>query len=185
MAPEKAYNLTSLDIYLSGNSKPLDNLRSLQLHPLCSMDIFADYSDKLRENARRQTELESLEVFAKKYNWNTPLNFMLHQDYEALILTKRDQTILWTNKGFSHMTGYPANYAKGKKPKFLQGEKTSVVKRKKIKDQVIAEGNISEILANYRKNGEEYLCKIDIYPIKNKAEQVTHFLALEKEVYDY
>ena len=83
------------------------------------------------------------------------------------------------------MTGYPANFAKGKKPNFLQGKNTSASIRKKIKSKVTLENNFSEILANYRKNGEEYLCKIDIYPIKNLDQQVTHFLALEKEVYEY
>ncbi|MFC6858027.1 PAS domain-containing protein [Zunongwangia atlantica] len=185
MAPEKEYNLSSLDIYLSKQHKTFNDLKSLRLHPLCSMDIFADYSDKIKEEARRNTELESLKAFAEKYHWSTSLNFMLNQDYEALVLTKRDQTILWTNKGFSTMTGYPANFAKGKKPNFLQGKNTSAAIRKKIKSKVTLENNFSEILANYRKNGEEYLCKIDIYPIKNLDQQVTHFLALEKEVYEY
>ena len=185
MTPEKDYNLTSLDLFLNESSDLIGNLQVQQLHPLSSMDLFADYSDKIRERARRKAEMRSLQIFAEKFNWNTPLNFMLEKDYEALVLTQRDQTIVWTNKGFSTMTGYPANFAKGKKPNFLQGENTSAVSKKKIKNLVTSGHHFSEILANYRKNGEEYLCKIDIYPIKNVEQKVTHFLALEKEIYEY
>ena len=185
MAPEKDYNLSSLDLFLNESSELLSNLQVQQLHPLSSMDIFADYSDKIKEQARRKTEMKSLQSFAEKFNWNTPLNFMLEKDYEALILTQKDQTIVWTNKGFSNMTGYPANFAKGKKPNFLQGKNTSAITKKNIKNLVTSGTNFSEVLANYRKNGEEYLCKIDIYPIKNIEQQITHFLALEKEIYEY
>ncbi|MDN3595502.1 PAS domain-containing protein [Zunongwangia endophytica] len=184
MAPETDYNLSSLDLFLSNKDAEGKNLPIQQLHPLTSLDVFANHSDRIRDRARKKIELASLVSLSKKYSWNTNLDFILDEDYEAILLTKADQTILWTNKGFSAMTGYPANFAKGKKPKFLQGTKTSVATRKKIRNKVSSQTNFSDILLNYRKNGEEYLCKIDIYPIKNNLKEVTHFLALEKEIYD-
>ncbi|WBL25298.1 PAS domain-containing protein [Zunongwangia sp. HGR-M22] len=184
MAPENDYNLSSLDLFLSKKDTSYKNLVIQQLHPLTSLDIFANHSDRIRDKARKKTELASLINLSKKYNWNTNLDFVLEEDYEAMVLTKADQTILWTNKGFSAMTGYPANFAKGKKPNFLQGSKTSIATRKKIRKKVFSKTSFSDVLLNYRKNGEEYLCRIDIYPLKNNTKKVTHFLALEKEIYD-
>jgi hypothetical protein len=40
----------------------------------------------------------------------------------------------------------------------------------------------SASITNYRKNGEAYLCKVKIVPLYNKANQLTHYIAFEREV---
>lgn len=80
------------------------------------------------------------------------------------------------------MTGYAANYSKGKRPSFLQGNATSKNTVDTINENLKTGASFKETVVNYRKNGDVYNCDIEIYPLKNSNNDTTHFLALEKEI---
>ena len=80
------------------------------------------------------------------------------------------------------MTGYHKNYALGKKPSFLQGEKTSEATKQKIREKLKTEHGYEGSILNYRKNGEAYRCRIKIIPLYDSKKQLTHFIALEREL---
>lgn len=105
-----------------------------------------------------------------------------NKDYEAIILTDVHSNIEWVNKGFTKMTGYAANYSKGKRPSFLQGDKTCKGVINKINKNLKSADCIKQTVINYKKNGDIYNCNIEIFPLKNNRNIVTHFLALEKEI---
>ena len=92
-------------------------------------------------------------------------NKIFQDDYDALVLTDISQNILWVNDGFKSMTGYTRKFAMGKKPSFLQGEKTSTIVKKQLKENLEFNHTYTGSIINYRKNGELYLCKITILPI--------------------
>lgn len=58
------------------------------------------------------------------------------------------------------MTGYSKSYAVGKKPAFLQGEKTSPSFKKQIRSDLKNNHSYSGSLVNYKKNGQAYIGKI-------------------------
>ncbi len=115
-------------------------------------------------------------------DWDINWRKELTSDYDALILTDADQTIQWVNDGFEPMTGYTPEYAMGKTPRFLQGEKTSHQTRSRIRGKLENQKRLQESVVNYRKNGELYRCRIDVLPIFNKKKDLTHFVAIEKEI---
>jgi len=102
--------------------------------------------------------------------------------YEAIVLTNTTLVIEWVSSGFSRMTGYTADEVTGKTPKLLQGIHTSEITRKKIREHIHKQQPFTETLINYRKNKEEYLCRVSVLPMHNSHNQLTHFLALESEV---
>tara|TARA_B100000900_G_C20597804_1_gene724134 strand:+ start:2732 stop:3232 length:501 start_codon:yes stop_codon:yes gene_type:complete len=103
------------------------------------------------------------------------------EDYDALVLTDKSQKIVWVNDGFNDMTGYTKKFAIGKKPSFLQGEKTSEKVKKQLREELAFNHTFSGSILNYRKNGELYLCKINILPIYNLDEKLKYFIAIEKD----
>lgn len=150
--------------------------------PLLSWDVYLTFFDKEIKEANKKTELAILKEYQEKFGWNKSIDVLLkNSDYEALVLTNKLQEIQWVNEGFKKMTGYPTNFIKNKKPKILQGEKTSKTVINKLRSHIQKGEECKGTIINYRKNGEEYNCDIEIYPLKNKNTQVTHFLALEKE----
>ncbi len=162
---------------LSRKLKPADQKH----HALLSGDIYASYSNQLSLEEKKKTDLQILLQFKRKSNWAIDIEEILQQDYHTLVLTDAQQIIQWANKSFSAMTGYPINYAVGRSPRFLQGENTSEETRKKIRQKLASNKPFTETVINYRKNKEEYPCRVSIYPIANDQQQITHFLALESE----
>ena len=79
------------------------------------------------------------------------------------------------------MAGYSKSFPLGKKPNFLQGEKTSPETKKEVKLLLKQKKAFSKSLVNYRKSGEEYLCHIDVLPLYNANKEATHFPAMERE----
>ncbi|MEQ8707287.1 MAG: helix-turn-helix domain-containing protein [Phaeodactylibacter sp.] len=98
----------------------------------------------------------------------------------AVILTNAQRRILWVNDDFTHITGYTLPEVMGKSPgKILQGPKTKPEIVHQIRQGLDSELPFQGEVINYRKNGEEYLCKLVIHPVYNEAQALTNFIAFE------
>lgn len=181
-------NMASLDIFL--NARHPKEIKEVQKtleplgvsSPLLSMDIFLGNFQKSLKSGRKKTDLNYILDLDPIYTSQFDHNLILNKEYDALVLTDSNQQIKWVNKGFSKMTGYTAGYAMGKTPKFLQGEKTRQDVNRRIRQRLGNKEIFSEIVVNYRKNNEEYQCEITIIPLLNQNQNLSHFLAIEKEV---
>ncbi len=97
-------------------------------------------------------------------------------------IKSNDPKILFVNPAFEKMTGYFKEEVIGKTPRILQNEDTD---RKELGKLVNAFNNCesSEItISNSKKNGEKYWVNFRIIPIKNEKGNVTHWIALERDV---
>ncbi|MBC7487046.1 MAG: PAS domain-containing protein [Cytophagaceae bacterium] len=164
-------------VKLSRKIKPAN----YKLHPLSSGDIYSSYMHQLAAEEKKKNDLQALLFFQKKANWVIELEQILQNDYYTLVLTDEKQIIQWVSKTFPAMTGYPLNFAIGKSPRFLQGENSSQETKKRIRQQLSFNKPFTETVINYKKNKQEYHCKVTIYPIANDKQEITHFLALESE----
>lgn len=187
MAKYNLWHMAGLDIFLQSlNDHELKNYTTKlapkpYLSPLKSWEVSSDFflpTEPLNPLEKDRTTLEFME---SQFQWKTDLSEILMLPYDALIVTDALQTILWTNPGFSKMTGYQANYAIGKKPSFLQGDKTSKESKGLIKENLLKEIPFSSKILNYKKNKKEYWCNIKIFPMQNKL-GTSHYLALETEL---
>ena len=106
---------------------------------------------------------------------------------EALILTEAaldppGPQIVFINPAFTRLTGYSADDVRGQTPRLLQGPKTD----RAVLDQLrarLAQGLEAHGEAiNYRKDGSEYLVEWDITPIRNAAGEITHWMALQRDI---
>ncbi len=134
-------------------------------------------------------EVDLFHQLAHIFDWR------LHRDYDkalgegyTLIVTDTQKSILWVSHRFLSMTGYRPEEAIGQTPYFLQGPNTNpeAIRRLSKELQEAAYKHrirpIREQLINYRKDGEPYLCNIEIDPIWSQQGELTHFIAVEKEV---
>ncbi len=155
---------------------------STYISPLLSFDLYLEAYHHLIKNLKKEADIEELKYILKG-NIEPNIQDMLRQEvYDALVLTSFDQHIIWANNGFTEMTGYAKNYALGKKPKFLQGEQTSKSTIRDIGEQLHLKHSYTGSIVNYRKSGETYLCQIKILPLYDSKKELTHFIALEKEL---
>lgn len=147
-------------------------------NPLMSWDISNPIYNVV---SKRSLDLEVLKKISVVNDWEVDFVKELSISYQTLVLTDLEQTILWVNDGFQSMTGYSPDYAIGKKPAFLQGTNTSDIVKGKIRQTLSTGGRISETITNYKKNGTEYECLITIIPLIDSKQNITHYLALERE----
>lgn len=151
------------------------------LSPLVSFDLYLEHYHQLLNKLKKEMELKQM-----SYAIGEPIDHEIEvvlkqENYDALVVTALDQIIVWVNQGFTEMTGYNKNFALGKKPSFLQGKKTSKSTVRDIGEQLKRSQCYKGSITNYRKNGETYQCEIKILPIYNSNNELTHFMALERE----
>ena len=149
--------------------------------PLTSFDIYLENYHKLMKQLKKEADVRQLRSILKSDITTHIRDLILHGAYDALVLTRPDQHIVWVNDGFQEMTGYPKSFAIGKRPGFLQGALTSKKTKQEIRDSLEMERTSTFSILNYRKNGETYTCQIKIVPLYNTKKELTHFMALEKE----
>ncbi|MBO0951587.1 PAS domain-containing protein [Fibrella forsythiae] len=165
----------------AGRSNNLDGQRSF---PAPCMEIY------LLTQAQQKARRKEAGIFGKLatiFDWQ--LTRKQRRDYLqalnqgfTLVLTDSSKTVLWASHSFLTMTGYTTSEAVGQTTKFLQGEQTSSTELNRINSQLQKRMPVKADLVNYRKNGEAYVCRLEIEPLRNSQGEFTHFLAVEMEV---
>lgn len=182
------FYMSCLDIYTSyGEDSQIEKLQEAialskpNVMPLLSWDIYmSHYKDKI-EASVKLAELRQVLSFSKKFQWQNDIETEFNKkDYEALIITDKNQKIIWVNNGFTEMTGYSKTFALNKTPRFLQGEATDNKTKSRIREYITKRKPFKEILHNYKKDGTLYKCEVQVIPLYNK--ETTHFIAFEKQV---
>ena len=106
---------------------------------------------------------------------------------ESILITTADlerpgPIIVYVNPAFEKMTGWIAAEAVGNSPRFLQGEKTDHAKFAGMRDALESGRRWEGQAVNYRKDGSQFIMEWSITPLKNTVGQITHFVAVQRDV---
>ena len=128
-------------------------------------------------------DLDDLERLAAKFGWKTSYEIKkrARQNDTTVIITDLNQNIEWVSNCFEKLTDYERKDAIGKTPRILQGPLTDRKTLDKIKETILKNLPFKGELINYKKNGQLYLCNIEIYPLVNKQNHVVNYVAFERE----
>lgn len=179
-----------LDIFVNSLStkdyntiKPnLNQLNNTTIN-IASTDIYLPYFNSLSNTPNTFKDIDVLNKLGENFEWQNNINAILNDNiFESLVITDTTKKIVWVNDGFSKMTGYSKKYALNKKPIFLQGKNTLESSKNNIREKLNSEKPFKEIVLNYKKDKSTYKCELYIFPLYNKKNKVTHYLALEKKV---
>ncbi len=173
-----------MQLSLSSKSHTDTFSKPLLRHPLSIGNEFMHHPiNQLSEEA--ENDFQIITQYAESQGWIEWVDFEKHlkKGNNSVVISDTNQTILYVSNGFEHMTGYSEIFIKGKKAKLLQGENTEIDVLTTIQKAVEKREFVECILTNYRKNGEEYLCKIKIFPMFNQSNELVNFVALESEIF--
>ena len=151
------------------------------ISPIASFNYHLENYNGLIKSFRKNNDVSHIGSMLKDCFTSELTTQINQEDYDALVLTDTSQNILWVNDGLKNMTGYTKKFAIGKRPSFLQGEKTSTSIKKELRDKLAFNHTYSGSIINYRKNGQLYLCKITILPIYNLDDKLKYYMAIEKD----
>lgn len=107
---------------------------------------------------------------------------------DVIVVTKADPIddpgpeIVYVNQAFTELTGYSKDDVIGKNPRILQSHGTDEETKKKIREGLEQKTPVRVTIKNYSKTGEEYWLDLSVLPLKNKEGEVTHFVAIERDV---
>ena len=121
-----------------------------------------------------------------KYIMKRLLETSMEESFNSVVITKADPgyPIVYVNPAFCELTGYGPHEIMGQSPSILQGPNTDKAVLERL-NKNIAEGELFHGQAiNYRKDGSEFMMEWKIAPIRNEKDEITHYLAIQRDVSD-
>jgi len=90
--------------------------------------------------------------------------------------------ILYVNEAFTRVTGYSAEEAIGRSPRFLLCPTTSEEVRQRIRHALLKREALRIEIVNRHKSGEEIWFEVDMVPVLNPQGECTHFASIQREI---
>lgn len=114
-------------------------------------------------------------------NWTEKINYstLKKNNPVAVLVTDANLKIVFASSNITDMNGYDYKEIIGNSPKMFQGKATSLESRKNIRMAVSQLLPFKEVILNYKKNGETYLCQIEAYPKFDKQGNFVNYIAFE------
>jgi two-component system NtrC family sensor kinase len=101
----------------------------------------------------------------------------------AVIITDAKGITEWVNEGFTRLTGYTSEEVVGRKPgELLQGPGTDARDVDILRRALNRGEGITVELLNYSKEGTPYWNFIEIQPVRDEADRLVNFVAIESDI---
>lgn len=92
-----------------------------------------------------------------------------------------DMPIVYVNKRFEEVTGYPSSYAIGRNCRFLQGDQRDQPEVEKLRNAIERQESCHVVLKNFRRDGTPFDNDLFISPVFDDRGVATHFIGLQRE----
>jgi len=112
------------------------------------------------------------------------LEIALQNSFDAMTITenKPGYPMVFVNPAFTQLTGYEDHELIGQSPSILQGPKTDPQVLERLREEINAGKIFHGVAVNYRKDGSEFVMEWKIVPIRDENEDISHFLAIQRDV---
>ncbi|OIQ26433.1 response regulator [uncultured Vibrio sp.] len=124
----------------------------------------------------------SLKADLKLAEFRSTLGEVAEYAKDAIIITDGNGQVIWVNRGFTELSGYPLDEIYGLKPgDILQGKQTNLDEVQRISAAVKNRDSVSAELVNYHKDGSPYWIDMSITPVEENGE-VVRYVAVERDI---
>jgi len=96
-----------------------------------------------------------------------------------------DSPIVYANKAFENMCGYPQEEIVGRNCRFLQGTDRDQPELARLRDAVKKGEPVEVTLRNYRKNGELFHNRLVVKPLTDDRGNVVYFLGVQYDITEH
>jgi PAS domain S-box-containing protein len=92
---------------------------------------------------------------------------------------QEDCPLIYVNRAFTEMTGYPAREAIGRNCRFLQGEETSDEDKEVLRSAISEGREVTVEIANYRADGQRFTNRLTLTPLRDDDGELIYFLGVQ------
>jgi PAS domain S-box-containing protein len=96
-----------------------------------------------------------------------------------------DTPIVYANKAFENLSGYPQEEIVGINCRFLQADDRDQEARKIISDAMKKNESVEVTLRNYRKDGTLFHNRLKITPLFDKKHRVIYYLGVQYDITEH
>jgi PAS domain S-box-containing protein len=100
----------------------------------------------------------------------------------GLVITDPEGTIQWVNPAYTAMSGYALAEVVGKNPRLLKSGKHSPEFYRDMWGTILSGQVWRGEIVNRRKDGTLYIEELTITPVRGKAKEITHFVAIGQDI---
>lgn len=133
-------------------------------------------------------ELLSLRDITRRKHQNEQLR-LLHRGLEVSMdgviivdAMQADMPIIYANKAFTKLTGYPEEEILGRNCRFLQGDDREQPAINELRTAIAGRRDAQVVLRNYRKDGSMFWNELYVAPVPNDEGVVTHFIGVQNDL---
>lgn len=101
---------------------------------------------------------------------------------DSIIITDKNQSILYVNSAFSNITGYSKKEVLGKNPSFLKSGKHSRKFYEKMWTKLLKGEVFKNIMINKHKSGAILYEEKVIVPVRDKKGKITHYVSTGRDI---
>jgi methyl-accepting chemotaxis protein len=111
------------------------------------------------------------------------LSLVANETSNSVIITDANGLIEYTNSGFTRLTGYTFEEAKGKKPgSFLQGKFTDSETIKRIHSKLESNSSFYDEILNYTREGQPYWISLTIDPVLDANGNLEKYISIQTNI---
>ena len=139
-----------------------------------------DLNGHLYKVVKYATDITAEVAQREKFNL---LSLVADETDNSVVITDRDQKIIYVNNGFERLTGFKLKDVVGRVPgHMLQGPNTDKETVARIRKNLTAGKPIYEEVLNYDRNKKPYWISLAINPVRGKTGQVERFISIQANV---
>lgn len=127
------------------------------------------FSEDVTERMKRSRELRGLSL-------------AVEQSFSSVMITDASGTIDYVNAAFCHVSGYERDEVLGRNPRFLQSGKTPPATFEAMWATLAGGAPWRGELVNRRKDGAEYVERLQVSPIRQADGRITNFVGISEDV---
>ena len=100
----------------------------------------------------------------------------------SIVITDREGAIIWSNPGFTALTGYRADEVVGQTLRLLKSGRHDAAFYRALWETILAGQTWRGEIINRRKDGTLYPEEQTITPVRDEAGEITHFVAIKEDI---